>query len=670
MMFERLLIANRGEIACRIVRTARRLGVTSIAVYSETDAGSLHVAEADEAWPIGGSSARESYLNIAKLIETAQRAGAQAVHPGYGFLSENYEFAVACSRAGLMFIGPSPQAIRIMGSKASAKSLMESIGAPVVPGYHRDATDTESLISAAKNIGFPLLVKASAGGGGRGMRIAFSLAQLPEAIASAEREAVASFGDGRLLIEKYLDRSRHVEVQIFGDSKGRFVSFLERDCSMQRRRQKILEETPAPLLPTSLGLKMRETAITAAKTMGYVGAGTVEFLVQDGAYYFLEMNTRLQVEHPVTEMIAGQDLVEWQLRIACGEDLPLSQDLLTMQGSAIEVRICAENPAQNFLPSVGLIDHFRPPEQIEGVRVDSGVRCGDRITQFYDSLIAKLVVWGSDRAEALRRLQSALASFELTGVKTNLDFLRAIAKNASFRDGDYDTAFVERNIADLLTASQIAANPMMIVAAGAAMWLDELRRREVKLASNAGEETSPWAAADGWRILGKGAYALRFNSEKRELETKIQPTAGRAFRMDFEGRSAFVEFDRRDERFSLRIDGLKVDAAIVSRAEGLVVILDGKNYDLDYVGLLESSLDETNDDSQIRSPLPARVVRLNVRPGDRVTRGTNLIVLEAMKMEIVLSAPRDGVVERVTCAEGDMMTEGTDLVLLKDGELE
>jgi len=668
-MFERLLIANRGEIACRIARTARRLGITTIAVYSEADAGALHVELADEAWPIGGSSSRESYLNIIKLIETAQRAGAQAVHPGYGFLSENPEFAEKCLQAGLIFIGPPPTAMRIMGSKASAKALMEGAGAPVIPGYHRDATDTETMLDAAKRIGFPILVKASAGGGGRGMRIVRSPDQLSAAIAGAEREARASFGDGRLLIEKYLERPRHIEVQIFGDSKERFVSFFERDCSMQRRRQKILEETPAPGLSGSLGLKLHETAILAAKAVGYVGAGTVEFLVQDEKFYFLEMNTRLQVEHPVTEMIAGLDLVEWQFRIACGEDLPLSQERLAMRGCAIEARVCAENPTQDFLPSVGLIERFQPPKQGEAIRVDAGVRRGDCITQFYDSLMGKLVVWGADRSEAVQLLQKALASFELVGVATNLDFLRAIANDARFQIGEYDTEFIERNFAELMIASETKVDLMPIVAAGAAAWLDELRRREKALAKSSGDATSPWSMADAWRLMGRSAsHNLRFNADGREIATRLLPIADNSFRLDFEEQSALVHFEAEEERISLRIDGVRRDFGIVYRSSGLVIILSGKNYCLDYVNPLEPSFNEIGKDAQLRAPLPARVVRVCAQPGDRVKKGALLIVLEAMKMEIDITAPKDGLIECVFCVEGDMTTEGMELILLAEGD--
>ncbi len=406
-MFRKLLIANRGEIACRIMRTARRLGVETVAIYSDGDAGSMHVEQADEAWLVGPSPAQQSYLAIDKIVDVAGRSGAEAIHPGYGFLSENPSFAEACAAAGLIFVGPPTSAMRLMGAKASAKSLMERAGVPIIPGYHGGATDLATLEEEARRIGFPLLVKASSGGGGRGMRLVESAEQLGEAFAAAMREALSAFGEGKLLLERRLVRARHVEVQIFADAQGGCLAFPERDCSLQRRRQKILEETPAPGLAPELRKALREAALTAARCVGYQGAGTVEFLVEGDRFYFLEMNTRLQVEHPITEMVAGQDLVEWQLRIAAGESLPISQEEIHPKGCAIETRICAENPEQDFRPSTGSIDRFRPPSLEEHVRVDAGVRSGDRVTPYYDSLLAKLIVWGEDRAGALRRLRRA-----------------------------------------------------------------------------------------------------------------------------------------------------------------------------------------------------------------------------------------------------------------------
>jgi 3-methylcrotonyl-CoA carboxylase alpha subunit len=668
VMFERLLIANRGEIACRVMKTARRLGIRTIAVYSDADVDALHVRLADEAWAIGPPPAQQSYLNIEKIVETALSANADAIHPGYGFLAENPEFAECCLNAGLIFIGPSPRTMRIMGSKARAKSLMESVGAPVVPGYHGEATDATTLADAAGRIGFPLLVKASAGGGGRGMRVVTSPDQLASAIASAEREAYASFGDGRLLLEKYLESPRHIEVQIFGDSKGDAISFSERDCSIQRRHQKIVEETPAPLLSTSLSQNMREVATVAAKAIGYVGAGTVEFLVQREQFYFLEMNTRLQVEHPVTEMIFGQDLVEWQLRIACGEDLPLSQKNLTMRGCAIEVRICAEDPLRDFLPSVGIIERFLLPHQGAAIRVDAGVQCGDRVTQYYDSLIAKLIVWGINREDAVRRIKAALDAFETVGIATNLDFLRAIVHDARFKAGKYDTEFIKRNFDELIVASQAKSDRMTIVAAGVAAWFDELRRREHTLAGEEGDETSPWALADGWRMLEEPSCELDFLVDGEALKARVNPFSPTSFSIEFERKNALIRFEMLDARVRLWMEGLSFDLGVQYRSSGLVIISNGRNHYLDYIDPLRCALGENGEDVQLLAPLPGRIIRVYVRAGDRVSKGAQLVTIEAMKMEINLSAPKDGVVERILCAEGDMTREGSELILFAEGE--
>ncbi|MCX7899326.1 MAG: ATP-grasp domain-containing protein, partial [Methylocystis sp.] len=585
-MFEKLLIANRGEIACRIARTARRLGVKTVAVYSDADAGALHVSLADEAWPIGPAPAQDSYLAMDKILDVAKRSGAQALHPGYGFLAENAEFAERCGAAGLVFVGPPPQAMRLMGSKASAKTLMERAGVPIVPGYHAEDADIPTLKQAAMRMGFPALIKASAGGGGRGMRIVHTAAEFDAAAEGATREALAAFGDGRLLIEKYLARPRHIEIQIFADAFGHFVSFFERDCSMQRHHQKILEETPAPGLSPSLRRPMREAAIEAARAAGYVGAGTVEFLVQGDAFYFLEMNTRLQVEHPITEMIAGQDLVEWQLRIACGEQLPLTQNDLVMRGCAIEARVCAEDPARDFLPSVGVIEHYRPPVEIGPVRVDAGVRRGDRVTHYYDSLIAKLVVWGADRAAALRNLHRALDDFELVGVTTNLDFLRALARHPRFALGAYDVGFVEREAQALNAAATATDDDALLLAAGAAVWLADLQPEERDYAAANADPFSPWMTADGWRLYGVGSCELHFSRKDRALSARLHLLSRGAFKLETNTGEFIVHATLSDGRMRLRIDGVEREVGIVRRANGLVVIAAGRNLFLDYVDAL------------------------------------------------------------------------------------
>lgn len=665
-MFEKLLIANRGEIACRIIRTARRLGIVTVAIYSEADEGAMHADLADEAWPVGPAPARESYLAIDKIVEIAKRSGAQAVHPGYGFLSEDARFAERCIEGGLAFVGPPAAAMRLMGSKASAKILMERAGVPIVPGYHGDAMDSVALSEAAERIGFPLLIKASNGGGGRGMRIVRKSSELVKAIASSRREALASFGEDRLLIERYLTHPRHIEIQIFANSYGACVSFLERDCSMQRRHQKILEETPASGLPETLRGKLRDAATTAAQAVGYVGAGTIEFLVQDGEFFFLEMNTRLQVEHPVTEMISGQDLVEWQLRIACGEKLPVTQEQLIMQGCAVEVRVCAEDPARDFFPSVGKIEHFRAPPTNDAVRIDAGMRAGDRVTQYYDSLLAKLIVWGNDRIETLQRLRTALSSCELVGIETNLDLLRALAAHPLFLAGEVDTGFIEREV-KRLTAETLSAQNLepLVVAAGAAIWLAAVRRHEREEAAECGDPWSPWSLSDAWRIDGGiGSHEIEFSCDARKMHMKIHPIAGGGFRLDTQAGSVTVTAHEEGDRLRVCVDGLAREVGIVRREEELVVIAQGRNHSFVVTDPLKPPAVAAGPEQQLRAPLPARVTRVLVAEGEKVKKGEPLVILEVMKMEVAMTAPRDGQIESILCKEGEWMAEGEKLANL------
>jgi 3-methylcrotonyl-CoA carboxylase alpha subunit len=664
-MFRKLLIANRGEIACRVVKTAKRLGIQTVAVYSEPDASAMHVDLADEAWSIGGGPARDSYLAIDKLLEVARRSRAEAVHPGYGFLSENPAFAEACAAAGLVFVGPPASAMRSMGSKVLAKTLMQRAGVATPPGYHGDATDLATLTAAAEHIGFPLLIKASCGGGGRGMRLVREAGELEAAIAGAAREALASFGDGRLLIEKYLMRSRHVEVQIFADAQGNCISFPERDCSMQRRRQKVLEETPAPRLSSSLRQVMHEAAIKAAKAVGYVGAGTVEFLVQDGRYFFLEMNTRLQVEHPITEMISGQDLVEWQLHVASGEALPLAQQDLVTRGCAMEVRICAEDPANDFLPSVGEIEHLRLPSETGFVRVDTGVRLGDRIEQYYDPLLAKVIAWGADRDEAVRRLKSALGGFEIVGVMTNSDFLRALCEEPGFLRAEYDSGFVESNVWRLTRTPPISeGEEILLLAAGSAKWLATLSQQAQARAMDSQDPWSPWATIDGWRLDAVGGASIAFMLNGRHLLVQIRPDGACGFRLDIGSRQAQLRFQQRGERFRLWLDGATREIGVVSRANGFVVTLAGRNYQLGpcdplWTGAVTESLDQ-----ELRAPLPARISRVLVAEGEAVKKGDALVILEVMKTEFTLAAPRDAEVAVLHCKEGEWIAEGARLATL------
>ena len=653
-MFRKILIANRGEIACRVIATARRLGIATVAVYSEADAGARHVRLADEAWPVGPAPARLSYLAGEKILDVARRSGAEAVHPGYGFLSENAGFAEACAAAGIVFIGPPAEAIRAMGSKAEAKALMARAGVPLVPGYHGEAQDLSTLRAMAQEIGYPVLVKASAGGGGKGMRIVASEDGLAEAVEGAKREALSSFGDDRLLIEKYLTRPRHIEVQVFADSHGNTVSLFERDCSIQRRHQKVLEEAPAPGMDPALREAMGEAAVSAARAVGYVGAGTVEFIVEDGRFHFMEMNTRLQVEHPVTEMVTGLDLVEWQLRVAAGEPLPAGRVDLT--GHAIEARIYAEDPARDFLPAIGTLRHLRQPRAVPGrVRIDTGVTAGDRIGPDYDPMIAKLIVRGDDRADAVRQLRAALAEYEVAGLATNLALLRAIAAHPAFAAGDLDTGFLARHADDLAPDAEAAVPAAVWAAAVLTVAMDRPARRA------AGDPWSPWAETDAWRMNGEGWLDLHFRPAVR---LRLSPLADGGFRLDLP--EGTVHARMRDGAVS--VDGVWRRVTVVRDGAELAVILDGRNFALIEADPLAPPQREVAGGERVASPVPGRVARVAVQPGDRVEKGAVLVVVEAMKMELTLRAPRAGTVAALSCAVDEMVEEGVELVTFAEAE--
>jgi 3-methylcrotonyl-CoA carboxylase alpha subunit len=664
-MFTKILIANRGEIACRVIATTRRLGIAIVAVYSDADANARHVDLADEAWPIGPAPARESYLVIDRIIDVARRSGAEAIHPGYGFLSENADFAAACAQAGIVFIGPPEHAIRAMGSKAAAKALMERSGVPLVPGYHGEAQDLRTLTAAADRIGYPVLVKASAGGGGKGMRIVERAADLQAACESAKREAAASFGDDRILIEKYLTQPRHIEIQVFADTHGNIVSLFERDCSIQRRHQKVIEEAPAPGLDPARRKAMGEAAIAAARAVGYVGAGTVEFIAEAGEFYFMEMNTRLQVEHPVTEMITGQELVEWQLRVAAGERLPLTQDQLSLRGHAIETRIYAEDPARDFLPSIGTLLHLRQPPETPQVRIDTGVRAGDAITPFYDPMIAKLIVWGETRVEAVQRLRRALAEYEVVGVQTNLGLLRAIAAHPAFGKAAIDTGFIARNANVLMPeapAALRASDEAAIWSAAALSVLSDLRDRTAHKADASGDPWSPWDAADAWRMNGDGYQDLHLHHNDQPVTLRAHPLADGSVRLDLPSGSVTAAATEDAGGMTLRVDGVLHRLRVIRRGTELVVVLGGHNHGLRYVDPLAPPSQERAGDDRLTAPIPARVTHVLVQAGDQVKRGAPLLVLEAMKMELTLAAPVDGTIGAVKCAVGDMVEEGSELV--------
>ena len=658
-MFERVLIANRGEIACRVIRTCRRLGIHTIAVYSEADRDAQHVRLADEAWPIGGPRPADSYLRGEAILEVAKKAGAQAIHPGYGFLSENTGFARACSAAGIAFIGPKPESIDAMGSKAAAKALMEQHAVPLVPGYHGENQDAGFLAEEAARIGFPLMIKAAAGGGGKGMRIVRSAGGFSDALASAQRESSSAFGDARMILERYVEHPRHIEFQVFGDSHGHVIHLNERECSAQRRYQKVLEETPSPFLDAIRRQAMGEAAVAAAKAVDYVGAGTVEFIVaQDGEFFFMEMNTRLQVEHPVTEMTLGLDLVEWQLRVAAGEPLPLAQEQIHARGHAIEVRLYAEDPDQNFLPGSGTLHTLRLPEPSAHVRLDGGVVEGDTVTIFYDPMIAKLIVWDEDRPQALQRLREALATSEITGPKSNIGFLERLARHPAVVEGCIDTGYLDRHLDEFLLGDAIPSDATLFAAATAALLHDEAH-----VVADASDPHSPWARADAWRIghAGKRIVALAAREQRHEIEAHGHDG-------DYRLRHGDIECEVRgarlaDDWLSARFDGEARRIAV--RADESRVLLhdaDGQRHHFSRAAAFAWESSDAAGGNQVIAPMPGRIVLVKAQAGDSVEEGQELLVMEAMKMELALKAPRAGTIESVNAAQGDFVEADAVLV--------
>jgi len=668
-MFHKILIANRGEIACRVAATARKLGVKTVAVYSDADAQAKHVAVCDEAIRIGPAAAKESYLRADKIIEAALDSGAQAIHPGYGFLSENADFADACAAAGLVFIGPPAAAIRAMGSKSAAKTLMEKAGVPLVPGYHGDDQDPALLHAEADRIGYPVLLKASAGGGGKGMRIVERSADFKEALASCKREAISSFGDDKVLAEKYLTRPRHIEIQVFADRHGECVYLFERDCSVQRRHQKVLEEAPAPGMTEERRRTMGEAAVAAAKAVGYVGAGTVEFIAnQDGSFYFMEMNTRLQVEHPVTEMITGTDLVEWQLRVAAGQPLPLRQEQLAIRGHAIEARVYAENPEKGFLPSIGVLRHMRAPAAVEfelgraaagGItRIDSGVSEGDAISPFYDPMIAKLIVWGADRDQALARMAQALSNFQIVGLASNIAFLKRLIESQPFSSAELDTGLIERHQAELFPAP--APAPLSALALAVAALLGDER---------AGAGPDPWTSRDGWRLNGALQRQLEFSDDSHRYPLTIAYRAS-GWLLTHQQQEELVTPVRRDGcDFQLRLGGAVLGGTVVrtpgAGAEQFHVFDGDTQRLLNYLDPLVQAGAAEVEGGRLTAPMPGKIVALLVGKGDSVKKGAPLLIMEAMKMEHTISAPANGDVEELLYAVGDQVTEGAQLLAFK-----
>ncbi|MES2261678.1 MAG: acetyl/propionyl/methylcrotonyl-CoA carboxylase subunit alpha [Pseudomonadota bacterium] len=675
-MFHKILIANRGEIACRVAATARRMGIRTVAVYSEADAASRHVAMCDEAILIGPAAARESYLKGDVIIAAALATGAQAIHPGYGFLSENEEFAQACHEAGIVFIGPPASAMRAMGSKSAAKTLMEQADVPLVPGYHGDNQDSEFLQVQADRIGYPVLLKASAGGGGKGMRVVESSAAFKEALISCKREAISSFGDDKVLVEKYLQRPRHIEIQVFADTLGSCVYLFERDCSVQRRHQKVLEEAPAPGMTPERRRAMGEAAVAAAKAVAYVGAGTVEFIAnQDGSFYFMEMNTRLQVEHPVTEMITGTDLVEWQLRVANGEALPLTQDQLRIDGHSIEARIYAENPEKGFLPSIGTLRHLRAPQAVcfarnadgaagfpSAVRIDAGVREGDTISPFYDPMIAKLIVWGPDRQQALARMRQALAEYQVVGLATNVAFLQRLLDSHAFSSADLDTGLIEQNRDALFPAPAPASQAVLSLACAALLHGER--------GPDADVGGQPWAQRSGWRLNGTLARALAFGDDTGSLPVTAS-YRGDGWALGFDGAAlplplTLVQAD--GSELSVKLDGQLIRGAVVREGDIFHVYYQGRHTVLAYQDQLAHAGEAEAEAGALTAPMPGKIVAILVAAGASVTKGTPLLVMEAMKMEHTISATHDGIVEKLLYEVGDQVGDGAQLLTLSTPE--
>ncbi|MET4208677.1 acetyl/propionyl/methylcrotonyl-CoA carboxylase subunit alpha [Bradyrhizobium sp. LA2.1] len=654
--FRTLLIANRGEIACRVIRTARAMGLRTVAVYSEADRDAMHVALADEAVLLGPARARDSYLSVERLIEAARKTGAEAVHPGYGFLSENAEFARACLEAGLVFVGPTAAMMTAMGSKSGSKALMEKAGVPLVPGYHGEAQDDATLSKAADKIGFPILVKASAGGGGRGMRIVRSADELGPAIVSAKREAKAAFGDDRMLIEKYVDNPRHIEVQIIGDSHGNLLSLFERECTLQRRHQKVIEEAPSPTLNPAQRETVCAAARKAAGAVNYVGAGTIEFVSDGKDVFFIEMNTRLQVEHPVTELITGIDLVEWQLRVAFGEALPLKQDEIRLNGHAVEARVYAENPTKNFMPSVGRISTWRLPAETGGLRIDAGYREGDTVSPYYDAMLAKMIAWAPTRDVAIERLNRGLQDSDVRGIVTNIPFLSALMTHPKVRTNAIDTGFIERELAGL-TQAPPAPGELELCAAVAAVINDERQAAQ-------DEASSPWQTF-GWMPVGRRQRSFAFRvGHGPEQKITLNYGSGPSTLLTGDRELAFT-IASRDGGFDLTLDGVKSQVAAVIDGHELYLRTRNGRFDLHWVDPFGGESEEHVGEDKIAAPLPGTVVAVLAEEGAKLDKGAPILTLEVMKMEQTLRAPYAGVLKSIKCKVGDIVQEGVELAVVE-----
>ena len=689
-MFKKILIANRGEIACRVAATAKRMGIQTVAVYSDADAQAKHVAACDEAIHVGGSAPKDSYLRWEAIIEAAKATGAEAIHPGYGFLSENEAFAEACAQAGLVFIGPPATAIQAMGLKAESKQLMEKAGVPLVPGYHGADQNPDLLKREADRSGYPVLIKASAGGGGKGMRAVEKSEDFAEALASCQREAQNSFGDQAVLIEKYVQRPRHIEIQVFGDTQGNCVYLMERDCSVQRRHQKVLEEAPAPGMTAALRQQMGEAAVAAARAVNYVGAGTVEFIVEqrdnpatgqvDMNFFFMEMNTRLQVEHPVTEAVTGLDLVEWQLRVASGEPLPLRQEQIKLTGHAIEARICAETPDNNFLPATGHLQVYNKPAHTAfergTVRFDDGVRTGDTISPFYDSMVAKLIVHGDTREQALALLDQALAQTQVVGLSTNVQFLRHVVQSPSFAEARLDTALIPREAAVLFNQEKLGLNVATAAAVAHTLHQESMQ-----------QGNDPFSKSDGWQshaqtvrrfpleFAGEHAVAwLRYEHDGR-MQLMWGDTAGPGAQTDADAfEFSVANKNTADQSATLNVtwQGQRVTSQVIMQAGkpgqpaelAHVFTAQGASR-IRLINPLAHAEGAQDEKGGLTAPMPGKVVSFAVKVGDKVKAGQSLAVMEAMKMEHTIVAPKDGEVKELLYAPGDQIAEGAELLKLE-----
>jgi len=667
-MFKKILIANRGEIACRVISTLKKMGITSVAVYSDADRDARHVKLADEAYYIGGSRPDESYLKADVLLALAKKVNVDAIHPAYGFLSENSSFARACPEAGIAFIGPSAESIEKMGAKDAAKALMEEANVPVVPGYHGENQDPDYLQQQAEKVGFPLLIKAVSGGGGKGMRVVNNTTEFAELLDSVKREALNAFADDRVLLERYISKPRHIEFQVFGDSHENYVHLHERECSLQRRHQKIIEETPSPFLDEDTRQAMGVAAVNAARAISYLGAGTIEFIVgEDRSFYFMEMNTRLQVEHPVTEMVTGQDLVEWQVRVAAGQALPLKQEQITSTGHSFETRLYAENPNNLFLPSTGKLHHLRFPTSNENLRVETGVEQGDTISVFYDPMIAKLVVWGEDREVARERLLNALGESGIIGVENNIAFLETLATHPDFIENKIDTQYIDKKLDTLLTDSQVELPENVLLAATVSILLDG-KQSVSDMAAISADGNSPWFDTTGWRPNGQSQRSLFFSYEEAdEVEIKVTENANH-FIFHLDNDLDVIAESIGNNVIRLQINGSWERFITLRNEDTVLVSWKNRWYALTEVNPFEPDLSTIAGASNIIAPMPGKLLKVLVANGDAVTEGQPLAIIEAMKMEHTLSAPFDGEVDQIFYAEEDFVEADATLITFKEQE--